>query len=378
MAEEDSGQEKTEEPTGKRLDKAREEGQIPRSKELTTTALLMASALTLLLLGKSMSDQLQAMIKKNFSVSREDIFEYWTPVKYLGQSFQDAFWTVLPLFAVLFFAVSASTLMLGGFLFSTKAFAPKISRLDPIAGIKRMFSMKSLVELVKAIAKFLLVLSVALLILNGLKADIMSITNATLYAAMAKSVHIVLGLGLALAVTTILISVIDVPFQIYDHKKQLKMTMQQVKDELKDTEGKPEVKGKIRQLQREMAQSRMMGDVPDADVVITNPTHYSVALTYDPMKPGAPVVVAKGTDFIALKIREIATAHDVLMVEAPPLARAVYYTTEVRQEIPTELYNAVAQVLAYVYQLRRFKDRKGERPNALGDLDLPPDMIFDD
>ena len=378
MADDENGQEKTEEATSRRLEKSREEGQIPRSRELSNTVLMVASCVALSVFGRSMNEQMQAIFNRNFSISRADIFDINAPLAYLGASFKDAIWLVLPMFAVLFIAVTLSTLIIGGWIYSPKTIAPKMERMSLFKGLKRMFSVKALMEMVKALLKFFLILGISLIVLSMIKNEIMAIGTATLYGAMARSLDTMLWVSFVLSLSTILIVLIDVPFQLFQHSKQLKMTLQEIKDEQKDTEGKPEIKSKIRQLQREMAQSRMMGKVQEADVVITNPTHYSVALSYDPLRPGAPIVLAKGVDFIALKIREVAVANAVLIVEAPPLARAIYYTTEIDAEIPTELYVAIAQVLAYVYQLRKYKEGKGKRPSPLGDVDVPPDMQYEE
>jgi flagellar biosynthetic protein FlhB len=239
-----------------------------------------------------------------------------------------------------------------------------------------MFSMRSLVELVKAIAKVGLVIIIAVLILDVRTEDLLSIAEEAPVPAMAHALWTAGWSFFLLSCSMVIIAAIDVPFQIYDHHKKLKMTHQEVKDEFKDTEGKPEVKGRIRQLQREMSQRRMMQDVPDADVVITNPSHYAVALKYDQGKMAAPLVVAKGADQIALKIMEIAREHKVDLLRTPPLTRAVYHSTEIGGEIPGGLYVAIAQVLAYLFQLRRYRKGQGERP-GMPQMPIPSDLRRD-
>ena len=271
----------------------------------------------------------------------------------------------------------AGPVSLGGWLFSSEALQPKFSRMNPLSGLKRMFSVQALVELGKAVGKFLVVLTVAVAVLMANQDDLLSIGHEPLPQAIAHSAQIVGWCSLWMACSLILIAAIDVPFQLWDHKQKLMMTKQEVRDEFKDTEGKPEVKSRIRQLQYEMAQRRMLQEVPQADVVITNPTHFAVALKYDADKGGAPRLVAKGGDFLALKIREIAQEHRVELLESPALARAVFYSTELDQEIPAGLYLAVAQVLAYVYQLKQFRAGKGKRPGPLPDLPIPPDLQRD-
>ena len=266
---------------------------------------------------------------------------------------------------------------LGGFIISGKALAPKFSRIDPVQGLKRMFSLNALVELLKSIAKVLVVGAVSYFIIRSAEMEMLGLSHEELQPAIQHSLLIVGWSVLAVCCSMILIVLIDVPFQIFDHSNKLKMTRQEVKDEMKDSEGKPEVKGRIRQLQREMAQRRMMEAVPQADVVITNPDHFSIALKYDVEGGGAPIVVAKGVDFLAIKIREVANANDIMIMAAPPLARAIYFTTELDDEIPGTLYLAVAQVLAYVFQLRSHQQGRGAKPKPFGDIELPREARYD-
>ncbi|HLT15009.1 MAG TPA: flagellar biosynthesis protein FlhB, partial [Marinobacter sp.] len=377
MAEEnDNSQEKTEEPTPRRLEKAREEGQTARSKELATMAVLLAGAGGLLMFGTSLASALEGIMRDAFVIERAAIFDTRQMSVQLILSAKEAALALSPILILLLVAAIAGSIGIGGLLFSAKAIAPKANRMDPIKGLGRMFSMRSLIELVKAIAKVGLVMAVAILILNLRTEDLLSIAEEPVVPAME---HVLWTLGWSfffLSCATIIIAIIDVPFQIYDHHKKLKMTMQEVKDEYKDSEGKPEVKGKIRQLQREMAQRRMMQDVPKADVVITNPTHYAVALKYDQKSMGAPVVVAKGADEVAFKIMEIAREYKVEVLRTPPLTRAVYHNTEIGEEIPDGLYMAIAQVLAYVFQLRQFRKGRGPKP-GMPDFPIPPEMRRD-
>lgn len=377
MAEEnDNSQEKTEEATPRRLEKAREEGQTARSKELATMAVLLAGAGGLLMFGTSLGAALEGIMRGSFVIEREEIFDTRHMSTQLIASASDAAFALAPLLILLLVAAVFGSIGIGGMLISAKAVAPKLNRMDPIKGLKRMFSARSLVELVKAILKVGLVMAVAVLILNLRTEDLLSIAEEPTIPAME---HVLWTLGWSfffLAAATIIIAAIDVPFQIYDHQKKLKMTKQEVKDEYKDTEGKPEVKGRIRQLQREMAQRRMMQDVPGADVVITNPTHYAVALKYDQKSMAAPVVVAKGSDEVAFKIMEIAREYKVEILRAPPLTRAVYHNTKVGGEIPDGLYMAIAQVLAYVFQLRRFRKGHGPKPGK-PDFPIPSDLRRD-
>ncbi|WP_322978257.1 flagellar biosynthesis protein FlhB [Pseudomonas sp. C11] len=378
MAESESGADKSEEPTSKRLEESRKKGQIARSKELNTLAVTMSGTVALLGFGAQMGDALLDLMRGSFSLPREVLMNEGNMGLYLLAYGKHALLAVQPFFIVLLIASVVGPIALGGWLFSSEALLPKGSRMNPLAGLKRMFSMQSLAELLKALAKFLVILAVALLVLSSDQDDLLAIANEPVESAILHSLTVVGWSAFWLSCGLILIAAVDVPFQLWSHKQKLMMTKQEVKDEYKDSEGKPEVKGRIRQLQREMAQRRMMQSVPQADVVITNPTHFAVALKYDQDKGGAPMLLAKGNDFTALKIREIAQEHKVMVLESPALARAVYYSTELDQEIPAGLYLAVAQVLAYVYQIRQFQAGKGKRPGPLPDLPIPPDLRRDE
>jgi len=373
MAEDDSSQEKTEEATPKREEKAREEGQVPRSKELTTTAILLAGTVGLAMSGEHIANRLLAIMQFNFTLEREVIFDSNLMIAHLASSFGEALFALIPLFVILGVAAILGPIALGGWLWSTKALAPKLSRIDPLAGLKRMFSIKSLVELVKAVAKVCVVLFVAIGLLMAMQQDMLELANQAPITGIVNSVKLNAWAAIILSLATLLIAIIDVPFQLWEHAKKLKMSRQDIKDEMKDSEGKPEVKSRIRQLQYEMANNRMMAAVPEADVVITNPTHYAVALKYNPDTTDTPILLAKGGDLIALKIREIAKAHSVEIVEAPALARAIFYTTEIDDEIPSGLYIAVAKVLAYVFQLRNYRRGDGEIPSYPRNLSVPPE-----
>ncbi|HSX69401.1 MAG TPA: flagellar biosynthesis protein FlhB [Pseudomonas sp.] len=378
MAESESGADKSEEPTGKRLEEARKKGQIARSRELSTLAVTMAGAAALLMYGADMGQAMMDMMRGNFSLSRETLLEEGAMARHLLRTGMEALKALQPFFIVLLIASIIGNVALGGWLFSGEALMPKFSRMNPLEGLKRMFSTKALVELLKALGKFVVILMVALFVLKSDQDDLLAIANESVESAILHAMDVTGWSLIWLACGLILIAALDVPFQLWDTKQKLMMTKQEVKDEYKDSEGKPEVKSKIRQLQRQMAERRMMQQVPEADVVITNPTHFAVALKYDPEKGNAPLLVAKGGDFLALKIREIAQEHRVTLLESPALARAVYYSTEVDHEIPAGLYLAVAQVLAYVYQLKQFRAGKGKRPSPLGSLSIPPDLRRDE
>ena len=380
MAENEDGQEKTEEPTQKRIDDAREKGDIPRSKELGTMALLLASIASAMLFGRMLVEHMSGMLSFNFSLDRDAIFDVSKMFEHLGLSVFDAFMGVSGFFALTFLATLISPIALGGWNFSSKALAPKFDRLNPLSGIKRMFSMKALVELVKAIAKFGLVGTFGVVSLWMIHNDLLQLGTSDIRVAIGDALELLMWVFLVMCMALVIIAAIDAPYQLYEYNNKLKMTLQEIKDEMKNTEGKPEVKGRIRQLQREIAQRSMMSAVPDADVVITNPTHYSVALKYDGDVREAPIVVAKGADFVALKIREIANEHDVPLLPAPALARALYYSTEVDEEIPTGLYTAIAQVLAYVFQLKRHKTHRDPKPEQPAEeaFEIPEELRRDE
>ena len=374
MAEEETGQERTEEATPRRLERAREEGQVPRSRELGTAAILLTGSASLLAFGESISDRIMDIARGCFELRRADVFETGFMAERLVDSLHWALLGLVPVFIALTLAAVLSPVALGGWMFSAKPMTPKFERLDPLAGLQRMFSLRSLVELLKAIAKLLVVGGATLLLLWSLRADVLAMAKEPLEAAIHHASHLVLWSALALSASTLLIAAVDVPFQLFDHAGKLRMTTQQVRDEMKESEGRPEVKSRIRQLQRQMAKARMMNAVPKADVVITNPTHYAVALRYDVDKSGAPLLVAKGADLVAFRIREIAQANGVPVVSSPRLARAIFHTTEIEQEVPSALYLAVAQVLAYVYHLRNWRRTGGKAPQLPGEFDIPDGM----
>ena len=379
MAESESGQDKTEEPTDKKKKDAREKGEIARSKELNTLAVMLAGAGGLLVYGGGLALDLLDIMRLNFSLPREVLLSPGAMGQYLLHSGKIAIIAVQPVLITLLLAALIGPISLGGWLFAGSSLAPKFSRMNPANGLKRMFSSTAVIELLKALAKFLLILFVALTVLKSDIDDLLRIAHEPLEQAIIHSVQLVGWSTLWMACGLILIAAVDVPVQLYQSHKKLLMTKQEIRDEHKDQEGRPEVKQRIRQLQHDMSQRRMMAAIPDADVVITNPTHYAVALKYDPDKGGAPMLVAKGSDFLALKIREIAVSNNVLLLESPALARSIYYSTEMDQEIPGGLYLAVAQVLAYVYQIRQYQAGKGKRPEPFKDeVPIPEELRRDE
>ncbi|EHD2236302.1 flagellar biosynthesis protein FlhB [Vibrio vulnificus] len=374
MAESD-GQERTEEATPRRLQQAREKGQVARSKELASVSVLVIGAVSLMWFGESLARALFKAMGRLFSLSREEIFD---PSKLFDIASGALSALLLPLLLILFalfVAAAIGSAGVGGISFSVEAATPKLSKMNPLSGIKRMFGLQSWVELIKSILKVALVTGVAIYLIQASQEDLIQLSLDVYPQNIFHALDILLNFVLLISCSLLIVVAIDIPFQIWQHADQLKMTKQEVKDEYKDTEGKPEVKGRIRMLQREAAQRRMMADVPTADVIVTNPEHFSVALRYKQNSDRAPVVVAKGTEHMAMKIREVAREHDISIVPAPPLARALYYSTELEQQIPDGLFTAVAQILAYVFQLKQYRKRGGHRPKLKDyDLPIPPDL----
>jgi flagellar biosynthesis protein FlhB len=374
---EDTGQERTEEPTGRRLEQAREKGQVARSKELGTSAVLMAAAVGLAMMGGELATALLNVMEAMFTLDRTQVFDTNTMFNAWGAVGSELMWPMLKFLLFLALVAFIGNIVLGGLSFSGQAIMPKGTKMNPVNGLKRMFGVQALVELAKGIAKFSVVAISAYLLLSFYFDDILMLSGDHLPGNVFHALDLLTWMFILLCSSTLIIVVIDVPFQIWNHNKQLKMTKQEVKDEYKDTEGKPEVKGRIRQLQREMAQRRMMAEVPNADVIVVNPEHYAVAIKYDVKRSAAPFVVAKGVDDVAFKIREIAREHDVAIVSAPPLARAIYHTTKLDQQVPEGLFTAVAQVLAYVYQLRQYQKGRGRKPVPLPrEQPIPDDLKY--
>jgi len=368
-------QERTEQPTARRLSKAREDGQVARSTELPAAAIVIGSLLILLLLGGWMVNHLSAVFAHGFVFDRKTLDRpQLLPTVFSGQ-LGEAFTLILPILLFTLVAAIAASGMTGGYLFSLKAAAPKASKLDPVAGLKRMFGTHALVELSKALLKFTLVTTVLWLSVASHMDTLINLGRMGLEPAMQAAGSMIAQSALWIALSLAAIALIDVPYQKHAFNKRMRMTKQEIKDEFKDMEGRPEVKAQIRRRQREMANQRMIQRIQDADVVITNPEHFAVALEYDPSGDGAPVLVAKGTDHMAARIREEAGLHGVHIFEAPPLARALYFTTDLEKQVPEELYHAVAQVIAYVFSLEA--KTPGQSGRAKPRVQLPASMLFD-
>lgn len=374
MARDDS-QERTEEATEKRLRESREKGQITRSKELNTMVVMFSAALISMALGQHIATGLQRVYRECFTLTKTEIFDPSILQTKLIDSIILAGETILPfLLLVTLFALIGPTL-LGGIVFSTDSFMPKLERLEPIKGLKKIFSWKTLIELIKALLKFGLVATTFVVIMKVNIYKIFALDDLPFEISVNNTLDLLQLSFLLMCISLIVITMIDVPFQLWDHARQLKMSKQEVKDEMKDTEGKPEVKGKIRRMQQEISKRRMMSQVPEADVIITNPTHFAVAIKYCQYSMNAPVVVAKGADLIAEMIRKIGKEHKIPLVSAPLLARSIYYTTEIEDEVPSGLYVAVAKILAYVYELKHYRPGRGHYPEKPTEFEIPDEIL---
>lgn len=375
MAEND-GQEKTEQPTPKRLQDSRNKGQVARSRELNTMLVMMAGTAGLLLMGKSIIQDVATLISDSLTIEREVLFDD----KQLWNSFfntiSDAILLLIPFLVLMVIVAFLAPLLLSGWTFSMQAISFKWDKLDPVKGMGKLFAWRGLLELLKALAKFSLVLVAVSILLWTQYEDFLILAREPFESGLAHAVSNIGWSFFILSLVLIVIAMVDVPFQLWDHSKQLRMTKQEVKDEGKETEGSPEVRGHIRRMQREISQQRMMEAVAEADVVVTNPTHYAVAIKYDQATMRAPIVVAKGADLIAQQIRNVGTINDVPIVSAPPLARSLYYSVKLNAEIPGGLYLAVAQLLAYVYQLNEIIGRYAKKPDV-PDFPIPDELKRD-
>lgn len=366
MAEQQSSQERTEQPTERRKKQAREKGQIARSRELNTMLSLLFGGFGVLVLGGQMAEDFAYLFESALTFDRGLVYDKEMLAPRLVGLMVSSLAILAPLFGVLLVGAMIGPLVMGGWSFSPSAMAFKLEKLSPLKGIARIFSAKGLLELVKALIKFFVLSAAAALFFSLMLDKIVALGTGAPIQAFASAVSLLEWGLIAVSSAMIFIVAFDVPFELWNFNRQQKMTLQEVKDEHKESEGRPEVKSRIMTLQRELAQGRMMEAVPSADVVITNPTHFAVALKYDGVSGGAPVLVAKGRDLVAHRIRSLAEDNGVAIYAAPPLARALYASSEIGDEIPQDLYLAVAKVLAYIYQLRT---------NGAGDHPVPPQDI---
>lgn len=371
---EDSDLEKTEPATPKRIEKAREDGDVPRSKELATVSVLLTMLVGIWASGTQLTQALKSNMAAGLTLPRNLVFEPDLLLVSIAQNLMELLWAFLPLAVLVVFIAIASPVLLGGWNVSSKALMPKFNKLNPLSGIKNLVSKNAAMEFFKAVIKATLVGSVAFFVVAAEIDDVLMLPLLPVNEALTSTAYLILVTMIAIASSLVLIAAVDVPYQLWSYANKLKMTKQDVRQESKETEGNPEIKARIRQQQREMARRRMMAEIPNADVVVTNPTHYAVAIQYKNDSMRAPVVVAKGADAIALKIREIAAEHKISVLESPKLARALYAHTELGDAIPEALYAAVAEVLAYVYQMRIFKKEGGLQPRQPDVLEVPDEL----
>ncbi|KVH70436.1 flagellar biosynthesis protein FlhB [Burkholderia cepacia] len=373
MADE-SDLDKTEAATPRRREKAREEGQVARSRELASFALLAAGFYGAWLLAGPSGGHLQAMLRGAFLFDRATAFDTNRMLSAAGSASLEGFAALLPLLALTGVAALLAPMALGGWLISQKTFELKFDRLNPISGLGRIFSIQGPIQLGMSLAKTLVVGGIGGVAIWRSKDELLGLATQPLGVALPDALHLVAVCCGTTVAGMLVVAALDVPYQIWQYNKKLRMTKEEVKREHRENEGDPHVKGRIRQQQRAIARRRMMAAVPKADVVVTNPTHFAVALQYTDGEMRAPKVVAKGVNLVAARIRELAAEHNVPLLEAPPLARALYHNVELEREIPGSLYSAVAEVLAWVYQLKRFRSEGGAFPAVPVDLDVPADL----
>jgi flagellar biosynthetic protein FlhB len=374
MSDEASSQERTLEPSARRLEQARREGQIPRSRYLAHVLVLGTAALALFALASPLLDAGRSILSRGLAFDAATATNTERMTARLGELAGSALLAVAPVLALLLLAALLAPLAIGGWMFAPQLAAPKFDRLDPLKGLGRMVSLPAWLELGKVLLAALLVAVIGVVYIAGQLDTFAGLAQQQLTSALAHF-GTLLGIAFALMVAALAITAaIDVPFQMFHHKSKLRMTLEEARREQKESEGDPQLKARVRSAQREMARKRMMAAVPKADVVVTNPTHFAVALKYLEGRHGAPVVVAKGADEVAEKIKELARAHEVPQLEAPPLARALYKHVELGAEIPAALYTAVAQVLAYVFQLKRYAQGRAPRPVMPQNIEVPPGL----
>ena len=371
---EESDLEKTEPASERKLEQARENGDVPRSRELATCTILLAAGGCLWATGGNMMRELNHMLMAGLTLDRAQVYDFDLLTARMAGNLGGLLLAFAPLAGLLMLVALGTPMLIGGWLFTAKSLAPNFSRMNPLTGVGNLISKNSLVELGKAIGKALIVGSIAYLVISKQFTAVLGLSVEPLAAGSAHVGQMMLTTFMAIVGGLVLIAAIDVPYQLWNYANKLKMTRQDLRQEAKESDGNPEIKAKIRAQQREMAKRRMMSEIPTADVVVTNPTHYAIALRYADGKMGAPRVVAKGADAMAARIRAIAAEHNIPALEAPPLARALYQHAELGDQIPESLYTAVAEVLAYVFQLRAFKNHGGMVPVLPDELDVPPQL----
>lgn len=365
---------KSEKPTGQRLDKARKEGNLPRSRELVTALLVLGGTITLSAFSENLGRLLTGSMRYNLALSKQEVFDPQLAFKHLGESLSAMGWTLLAPLGLLMLIALVGNLLRGGWNVSIDSLQPKFSKLNPISGMGRMFSSQSIAELVKSVLKTALI-SLTLWSVVGDKIQmLLSLQHRDIGTAITLTLDLIWSTVLLYGLALLFIALLDLPYTQWQYIKKLKMSKQEVKEEHKNSEGNPQIKSRIRNLQRQMAMRRMHKVIPQADVIITNPTHYAVALKYDQNKAEAPFVLAKAVDAMALQMQQLARQHNRPIVNVPPLTRAVYYSTKEWQEIPAGLYTAVAHILTYVFHLEEYRLGRGLPPPPLPELTIPPEL----
>jgi len=372
----DSDEERTESPTAHRLEKAREEGQIPRSRELTSILMLVTGLSILWAGGEWMGRKLGALVADGLVFNHSVVSDTSQMLRQISDLLMQAVMAILPMMFGLVVMAIAAPMLLGGLVISGKAIKFDVGKMNPIKGLGKMISAQSAAELLKAVLKAVLVGVVAWIYIHNHWAEMLHLISESPVTALAGSLNMIAMCSILIVLGLSPMVGFDVFFQLFSYFKNLRMSRQDITDEHKQQEGDPHVKGRIRQQMRAAARRRMMSDVPKADVIVTNPTHYAVALQYDEKKMSAPKVLAKGAGEIALRIREMGKEHRIPILEAPPLARALYRHSEIGQHIPGTLYAAVAEVLAWVWQLRRWKVEGGLIPKRPVKLPVPDALDF--
>ena len=370
----DSDLEKTETASGSRIQKAYEDGDVPRSKELSTAATLITAGACLWGMGSFLEDALKNLMVSGMKFDSKVAMDPVSALSKVYEQIGDLIIVFIPIFAFILMSEVLSPIGIGGWNISTKMLTPNLSKLNPITGFGNIFNKNSWVELLKSISKVLLIGVISYLAISYSLPDLMKLPLLPIETGLSTTLNFLIVTFFLILIGYLVIVAIDVPYQLHRYAEKLKMSVQEVREEMRDSNGSPEIKAKIRQQQVAMSRRRMMSQIQNADVVITNPTHYAVAVKYDSEVMGAPRILAKGSDAVALRIREIAQEHQILTVESPKLARALYAHTEVEQEIPEALYLAVAEILAYVFQVRSFNGRDGEYPNMPQSIEVPDEL----
>ena len=375
MAEQSSSEDRTEEPTARRLQTAREDGEVARSVEAPAAAVVIAAAAVLVLWGGDIGTRLKALFAAGFVFDRKALSSMEMIPAILAEQMGQAFLIIAPVFVATILAAIIGSGITGGYLFSMKSVGPNFGKLDPLSGLTRVFGTKALVELLKTVSKFLVVFGIVAWIIEDKIVALIGLGNVSLEPALGAAGDILVHATLTMALSLLVIAAFDSLYQRHTFSERMRMTKQEIRDEMKQMEGQPEIKAQIRRRQREMSSSRMVERIKDADVVITNPEHFAVALAYDPAGDGAPTLVAKGLDEVAFRMMDEAKKCGVHVFQAPPLARALYFTTKVGQTIPDKLFYATAQVIAYVFGLNSFNPHMAQPLPP--EVEVPDDMVFD-